>query len=167
LIVAVAFIVFTVKNAMKVKKPEEMKEQPKSAVLMKIFTNYTQLISIVASFDFDWPDQITGLFSAQSKVASSSSSVFSIDCFFPEATPGSSFRPFFVRLLFISLSPILLVAISAIVWHIVLKIYAKKEGKTTYDKKMFTSKLTTTCVVLLFMIHTNIIQTTLQGFKYV
>jgi hypothetical protein len=149
---------------MKVKK--EIKEQPKSAVLMKIFTNYTQLISIVASFDFDWPDQITGLFSAQSKVASSSSTVFSIDCFFPEATPGSSFRPFFVRLLFISLSPLLLVVISTIVWHVVLKIYAKKAGLATYNKAEFKSKLTTTCVVLLFMIHTNIIQTTLQGFKY-
>lgn len=165
LIVAVAFIVFTVKNAMKVKK--EIKEQPKSAILMKIFTNYTQLISIVASFDFQWPDQITGLFSAQSKVASSSSSVFSIDCFFPEAKPGASFRPFFVKLLFISLSPLLLVGIAALVWHIVLKIYAKKAGLKEYNKREFRSKLTTTSVVLLFMVHTNIIQTTLQGFKCV
>jgi hypothetical protein len=164
---AVAFIVFTVKNAMKV-KPEASKEKPKSAILMKILTNYMQLVSIVASFDFKWPEEVTSMFSAQTKVASSSSTVFSIDCFYPEATPGSSVRPFFTKLLFLSLSPILLVAISALVWFLVLLHYARKNPDPTkrkIDKHEFKSRLTTTCVVLLFMIHTNIVQTTLLALK--
>jgi hypothetical protein len=163
LLLAIGFIVFTVKNALKI-KPTEAGYKPKSSILMKIFFNYLQLVSIVSSFPFDWPSAVTSMFSSENTIASSSSQVFSIDCFFPAAKQGDSFRPYFVKLLFISLSPLLLIVVSTAVWFFVFLYYKMKNG-TPIDKHKFKSNLTTTVVVLLFMIHTNLVQTVISSFK--
>jgi len=156
IIAAIGFIVFTVRNALKIKDFTKDGGKPKTSILIKIFLNYVQLVSIVASFDFEWPSQVTSLFTVQSKVSSSSSTVFSIDCFIPSS---DSVKPFFSKLLFISLSPLFLIGIAYLVWWIIFQV------KRIYDNKKLKSNLITTCVVLLFMLHTTLVQTSITGFR--
>lgn len=157
---AIAFIVFTVRNALVVKDFAKSGGKPKTSILIKIFLNYVQLVSIVSSFDFQWPSQVQSLFSVNSKVSSSSSSVFSVDCFLPSSS-NPNMRPFFIKLLFISLSPIFMIGLAALVWVIIMKV------KKAWDSIVFKSNLTTTCVILLFMIHTTLVQTAIYGFRYI
>jgi len=156
IVAAIGFIVFTVRNALKLKDFTKDGAKPKTSILIKIFLNYVQLVSIVSSFDFEWPSQVTGLFSVQSKVSSSSSTVFSVDCFLPSS---GTIRPFFSKLLFISLSPFFLILISLGVWFIIFKV------KKWTDWTRLKSNVTTTCVVILFMIHTTLVQTSILGFR--
>lgn len=137
-------------------------KKPKTSILMKIFLNYLQLVSIVASFEFKWPDEVEELFSYQNKVAESTSQVFSIDCFFPETDKESKFKPFFIKLTFISLSPFIIIAISYVVWLVVSKYYSIK-NKKPIDWIRFKSNLITTSVVMVFMIHTTLVQTAILG----
>lgn len=55
-------------------------------------------------------------------------------------------------------------------WYAIFKYYANKKEdpkeKGKIDKERFKSNLTTTLVVLLFMIHTNLVQTSILGFRY-
>ena len=157
IIAAIVFIVFTVRNALKLKDFTKSDAKPKTSILIKIFLNYVQLVSIVSSFDFEWPSQVSGLFSVQSKVSSSSATVFSVDCFLPSS---GTIRPFFSKLLFISLSPLLLIVIVLVVWLIIFKV------KKWSDRARFKSNVTTTCVVILFMLHTTLVQTSILGFRF-
>jgi len=156
IIAAIGFIIFTVRNALKIKDFTKEGAKPKTSILIKIFLNYVQLVSIVATFDFEWPSQVTSLFTVQNKVSSSSSTVFSVDCFIPSS---DSVKPFFSKLLFISSSPLFLIGIAYLVWWIIFRV------KRNRDRKKLKSNLITTCVVLLFMIHTTLVQTSITGFR--
>ena len=52
------------------------------AVLMRIMTNYFQIISFAASFNLAWPNSIKQLYDSISIISSSSDMALSLDCFF-------------------------------------------------------------------------------------
>lgn len=155
ILVAIFVMVFTIRNALKVKETSKL-NKPKSSILIKILLNYIQLVSIVGSFDFQWPDALKTMFDTQDKVASGPSLAFSVDCLLP-----SSYRPFFTKLLFVSASPLVLIIIGSIIWLIIFFV-----RKASFDRQKFKSNITTTFVVLLFMIHATLIQNLLFAFRY-
>ena len=164
LIMAIFFIVYTVKGALKIKKAMlQGKGRPKSSIYMKIFFNYVQLVSIVSSFQFKWPKEVEGMFTYQNRIASSASEVFSVDCLLP-SFEGNSIRPFFIKMIIISLSPILLLIGCIVIWLIIYKIQQCRK-KIKFDKPNYWSNVITTIVVLLFMIHTTLVQNTILGFR--
>lgn len=157
ILVAIFFIVFTVRNALKVKDATQI-NKPKTSILVKVFLNYVQLVSIVGSFQFQWPEQIKTMFEVQNKVASSPSVVFSVDCLLPNQT--TSTRAFFTKLLLISISPLILIMIGMIVWLVIFMV-----RKAEFSLNLFRSNLTTTFVVILFMLHATLVQNSILAFR--
>ena len=51
------------------------------ATLMRIMTNYLQVISTVLAFDAKFPNSLNDIFKPASMIGSSSESLVSIDCF--------------------------------------------------------------------------------------
>lgn len=157
IIVAIFVIVFTVRNALKVKEQNKLNKS-KTSILIKIFLNYVQLVSIVGSFQFQWPEEVKTMFTVQNTVASGPAEVFSLDCLFPPQTTTS--RTFFQKLLFISLSPLVVIAIGTIIWIIIFMV-----KKARFDSKLFKADIITTYVVIIFILHATLVQTSLIAFK--
>ena len=92
-------------------------------------------------------------------MANSASTVFSVDCMVRfGALKNENLGFFFIKLVFIFVTPVLIAVISTIVW---ICIYWKRKGlKQTFKnpeiKEEFKSKLTTTNVVILFLVHTTV-----------
>ncbi|CDW79966.1 UNKNOWN [Stylonychia lemnae] len=130
------------------------------SIYMKILMNHFQLILLVSSFNFSWPEEVTSFFSSSSPVAESSSQIFSIDCFM--TGQGSSddqsnlFRTFFLKLLAFALLPILLACASYGFWFLNQKI-----KKTEFQR----GKAISTLVITMFIIHPNIVQYMFDDFN--
>jgi hypothetical protein len=213
-LLAMAFIIFTIRNALNVKvtKPhpdekdietdilirrlsmnnrsstasrtESLRRRPsltkkkidynKSSILIKILLNYLQLVSVVTQFQFRWPGNVKETLKVQARIASSLSEVFSFDCLLkqesedelvdPEDRDASKPSTFFVKMLIISISPFIILFVSTIVWLIIFLI--KYGGKITEKWAIFRSNLTTTCIILLFMVHTTIVRTCFLSFRF-
>ncbi len=58
-----------------------LKESKVLGISFKIFLNYIQTVSIVASFNMKWPIYARSFFNAQSGVGTFSTQLFSLDCF--------------------------------------------------------------------------------------
>lgn len=52
-----------------------------TSVYVKILMNHIQIISLTASFDFNWPELVRKFFDIASYPANVGNSIFSIDCF--------------------------------------------------------------------------------------
>ena len=155
---AAGFIIFTVRNALKLKDVKKDDKKPKISILIKILLNYVQLVSIVGSFSFEWPAAVKQMFNVQTKVSSSASEVFSVDCLLPQSD-NPTIKPVFTKLLIIVLSPIFLMIAVTFIWIIIIKL------KKTAGKSKLIPNVTTTCIILLFMIHTTLVQTALTIFR--
>ena len=56
-------------------------DEDRSPIYVKILYNYIQIIAILGSFQFNWPDQLTELFEYNKNVISATQEFFSMDCF--------------------------------------------------------------------------------------
>ena len=87
------------------------KEQAITSIYFKILMTYLQIIMLTISFDLNWPSLVLDMFSAQSKVGGSSDQLFSIDCFI-----GSTFNPYYAKLILLALLPAICALFSLIFW---------------------------------------------------
>lgn len=100
-----------------------------TSVFQKILLNHIQLVVLTASFDFKWPDSVTGFFKINEPLGEATEKIFSIDCFATEylGKPSSTedngdlieFRIFYIKLLIFVILPFLLVAISYGGWWLI------------------------------------------------
>jgi len=131
-----------------------------TSIFMKILMNHMQLITLTASFNFSWPEQVLAFFSAVKPASSASTQVLSVDCFLGSksnsTTPDESgMRVFWQKMIMYALMPFLLALVSYIVWwvHSAYKKYEMPYGKTI-----------STLVILLFLVHPNIVEYMFNGF---
>ncbi|CDW80304.1 UNKNOWN [Stylonychia lemnae] len=133
------------------------------SIYMKILLNHFQLIMVTASMDFQWSQQIIDFFSQTKKVATFSTQIFSIDCFLDERTSDDinetqkGSRIFFQKMILVALLPFILSIGCYIIWYLIG--YFKKELQ---NKK---SKIMSSLVILLFLVHPSIIQYMFYGFN--
>ena len=52
------------------------------SVFVRILMNHLQMLSLIATFDFEWPNQLSKFFQAMEPVSQSSIQILSLDCFF-------------------------------------------------------------------------------------
>lgn len=162
-IAAIIYIVFTIRKAMTVKKEDKDKSN-KAAILMKILTNYFQLVSIVSSFNFNWSDNASTMVQGQSQASEATGQVFNFDCVLKSmGTQNIGLSSFFLKLSFIALFPVLAYLICRIVWLIIYLKRHKKKIKEFLSE--MNNKLTTSIVVIMFIIHPNIVKTSIYGFR--
>lgn len=120
------------------------------AVLMRIMTNYLQIMSFAASFNLGWPESLKRLYDSITVISSSSEMAFSMDCFFDQAgmrdTVEIETPTFFLKALLLMLSPILALIIIVVFWG----IYAcfKKHDRNTVIRNIMVS-----IIVVIFMAH--------------
>ena len=128
---AVAFIVFTVRNALVTGKKASKnihRTYNQRSLLIKIAINYFQIVSIVSTIDFKWNDESRTTVEYQGKIVSSVSEIFSVDCIINNRNHNSSEiegqssgrNSFFLKLILIVCTPIIFGLISFIVWSLVL-----------------------------------------------
>ena len=145
------------------KAEEEVKDR--SSIYVKVLFNYIQILAILSTFPFDWPSELSSLFSDNKEAQKSSQSFFSIDCFLKgDVFSKVGFRVFFTKLMLYSLSPVGFLIICYAVWLLVY--YAKWRGRIREHRIEFEEDLVTSMVVLLFMVHPNILQQDFDSFAY-
>jgi len=135
------------------------KEESQIAILMKIMTNYLQVIAAVLSFNIDYPDEINDIFLPVDKAGSASTPFVSFDCFVQDReltlfTPS----PSFLRVFLSGILPILFFASTLIIWTILF--YTKHSLFKNWRRNVIVSN-----VVILFLLHPNLTRTFLTMFQ--
>eukprot|EP00347_Sterkiella_histriomuscorum_P016197 403354113 len=143
LILYVAYIVQSVLRNSKPNKPQ--------TVLIRILTNYFQVIMLVKDFDLHWPPQVSNVLNYFSYVSSSSEKMFSFDCVFYQLGMAKSSSSFYIKVIMYGLLPIGLSIIGAMFWGVVYGFY-KLKGKQI-DLVQF---ILVTCFVFIFIIYPQI-----------
>lgn len=77
LLFAIILIVLMIKSTM----AGAVEKKNVTSIFMKILMNHMQLITLTASFNFSWPEQVLSFFSAVKPASSASTQVLSFDCF--------------------------------------------------------------------------------------
>lgn len=62
-------------------KVEEEEEEDRSSIYVKILFNYIQIIAILGTFQFNWPDEMTEVFTYNKQIVKATQEFFSMDCF--------------------------------------------------------------------------------------
>lgn len=142
----VIFSLFILRSNIKTARLGEINQ---TTVLIRIMTNYIQLISLVQSLNLDWPSFVDEVYSGQDRVSSSSDQVFNFDCISTTDTPNIYFR-----LVFICLLPIPIMILVLVMWTIIKFLLKMPWPEIRY-------RIRGTITNLLFLIHPVIIKTCL------
>ena len=131
------------------------------ATLMRIMTNYLQVISTVLAFDANFPNSINGIFEPSNIIGSSSESFVSVDCFIEDnemqafANNATVFKIFLIALL-----PLALILLYSVMWtilHLTLNKYFKD----------LTRYIIVSIIVILFLLHPTLTRSGLSIFQCV
>ena len=121
------------------------------SVLLKILTNYLQLMIITTVLKMKWPEPFYQLITVQERIGSSTGKIFSLDCLIQM---NSSVKPYYVSILINFLAPLVIGVLVLIVWGIVALV-----KNSIYEViKPFTTSL----VVIFFLMHPGISNTSLS-----
>ena len=131
------------------------------ATLMRIMTNYLQVVSTVLAFDANFPNTINDLFEPAYMIGSSSESFVSVDCFIQDSemnafAPNATIFKIFLN----SLLPIVLILLYSVIWvilHLVFKKYIE-------DVKRY---IVVSIIVILFLLHPALTRSGLSIFQCV
>lgn len=135
------------------------KKESQKSILMKILTNYLQVLTTILSFNMEYPSTVTDIFSPADKVSSTSTPFVSFDCFVTGQdlvlfTPS----PQFLKDFFSGLLPIVLFLLTVAIWGLLYLIPYKWF-------KNYKRNLIVTNVVVLFMLHPNLTSNFLTVFE--
>ena len=154
IIVFMFFMLLIIVNIRKSKESE-------LSTLMRILTNYLQLLSTSLSFNVQYPRSFTDMFYPVERVGSSSDTFLSFDCF---VTDYEITGPFpsntFFKLFLMALLPIILFIIISIIW-IILRLI---NGKWIPDLKR---NIVISFISIIFLLHPNLTKNSLSIFQCV
>ena len=130
-----------------------------TTTLMRILTNYLQVISTVLAFDANYPDIVDDLFSPAHTIGSSSESFVSLDCFIQDSEMNA-FAPnaAIFKIFLISLLPIFLIILYSVMWMILHTIFRK----CLHDMKR---SIVVSIIVILFLLHPALTRSSLSMFQ--
>ena len=91
--------------------------ESQTSTLMRIMTNYLQVISTLLAFDANFPDTINDVFEPANTIGSSSESFVSVDCFIQD-NEMNGFAPnaTIFKIFLISILPINLIILYSLIW---------------------------------------------------
>eukprot|EP00347_Sterkiella_histriomuscorum_P006984 403350694 len=143
-------------------------------IYSKILLNHFQLIMMTSAFDFEWSQLILDYFNSTKQVATVSTQIFSFDCLIDKRefqqrnsseivfkySPldiSSRIRITFVKIILISVLPLMLIACSIVGWQFYKVAFRKAIS-------LF-SRVMSTAVIVLFLAHPSIVQFMFLNFK--
>eukprot|EP00347_Sterkiella_histriomuscorum_P003258 403364981 len=118
-------------------------------VLLRIMTNYLQIMTTAAAFNLDWPSAFKDYLNFFTIFGETFEGFTNFDCFIEYLgvdNISSDSSNYYYKALFISFLPILIISVYAVVLVIVNKF--RKAGKKNLKNQIIVS-----CVVVLFTIH--------------
>ena len=101
------------------------KRNKPQTVLIRVLTNYFQVVMLVKDFDLHWPPQVKSVLGYFSYVSSSQDEVFSFDCIYKQLGIIKT-STFYVQVVMYGLLPIILTLLSSVFW-IVVKLTIKSK----------------------------------------
>ena len=146
------FMILIVINVRKV-------EESQLSVLLRILTNYLQLITVSTSFSSSYPRTLVSLLLPIKRLGGSTNSFLSIDCFFTkyEVTGPFDSNAIF-KLFLLMLLPLILFGLIAMIWLIVFLI------KRSWVKNM-TRNLIISFITIVFLLHPKLTEQSINVFK--
>ena len=149
-----AFIVWII--VVNVRKTEESQ----MSVLLRIFTNYLQLISSTMSFNVNYPSTLSSIFSPFSQIGSSSEVFLSFDWFITDYEIKGPFPSNKLFKIFLSaLLPIILIAVFSVIWFM---IRLMKNGWVPNIKR----NIIISFITIIFLFHPRLTQQSLLIFQW-
>lgn len=127
--------------------------------------NHLQIVSLTATFDFDWPSLVRKFFAVQMPVANVGELFLSIDCFLNKGPSNSTsdspndgaLRILYLKVLIMAVVPIVMVILVYLAWAL---ITCRQSDKKACKEKAFSSM-----VIILFLVHPSIVQYMFKVFK--
>ncbi|CAG9312604.1 unnamed protein product [Blepharisma stoltei] len=151
-----ALLIFITIIILKTTRHSWYKPNSFSSIYIRIFWNYLQIIIIIATYNLNWPFEVTEFFFVQTSMDYIGGQLFSFDCFLQSSYSKSNI--YYIKILVTSLTPFLIGLLCLLFWILVC-IIKKKHIKEIKDDFISTS------VVLLFLIHPSIIDTMFNAFS--
>jgi hypothetical protein len=118
-------------------------------VLIRILTNYLQVLVLVSDFELNWPSQVKDVFDSASYLTSSSEEFFSFDCIIKQLGI-TSMSSYYLKVIFFGLLPIILSIIAGFIW-LLIKISCKN-----WNKFSLWNNIQISCQVLIFLFYPKI-----------
>ena len=133
--------------------------ESQSTTLMRILTNYLQVVSTVLAFDASYPDTVNDLFSPANIIGSSSESFVSLDCFIQD-NKMNAFAPneTIFKIILISFLPVALILIYVILWLSIYLIFKK------YSRDL-KRNIIVSVLVILYLLHPALTRSSLSMFQ--
>jgi len=134
-------------------------EESQVSVLLRILTNYFQLISTSMSMSLSYPDSLTRIFGPLQRIGGSSDSFLSFDCFIRDSDIKGPFESNEVfKLFLLALLPVILFVMVGFIWMTVYFI------KNNWVKSM-TRNLIISFITILFLLHPKLTEQSLNVFR--
>lgn len=135
------------------------KKENEASILLRILTNYIQLIGAALSFNLNFPTSLLNVFGPIDTVGSASDTFLSIDCFIEDvemrgfAPTNELFKVFLSMIL-----PLVLISVVSAIFGVLYLINKNKFG----DIKRY---LVISILCILFLLHTTLTKTSLAVFE--
>jgi hypothetical protein len=153
-IVLIFLMILIIINIRKTKESE-------ISVLMRILTNYLQLITTSISFQTTYPASLTDIFYPVDKVGSSTETFLSFDCFASDYEIKGPFPSTLMLKMFLSaLLPIILFSVVTVIWLALFLI--KRKWILSLERYMVI-----TFISILFLLHPKLAEQSLNFFQWV
>ena len=153
MLMAFAYLLVLIVTTIRKKKENE------TSILLRIMTNYLQLISAAYSFNLKFPDSFTQVFGSIEIIGASSDAFLSFDCFV-EDNEMKFFTPsveIFKAFLSIFL-PVILIIIFMLIWSILYMINKRLFGNIKRN-------IIISIICTMFLLHPNLTKQALSMFE--
>ena len=137
------------------------KKENQTSIMLKVMTNYLQLVAAAYSFNMNFPSSLLSIFGSMDTIGSSSDAFLSFDCFIEDAQvkwmmPSNEIFKVFLTIFL----PIVLILIFMLIWTILYLVSSSRFG----DWKRY---VVISIICTLFLLHPNITKQALGLFECV
>jgi hypothetical protein len=126
---------------------DSIRPKAEYSILIKIMTNYLQLVTLVTGFELKWPREVEDAFTAQSTIGGSLEQLFSFDCFI--GSDSSQETMYYRKMVIMALIPIPLVVASILFWLTIVL--------GTRKWKFMREECAASVVIMFFLIQPNLV----------
>lgn len=153
------------------------KSKFKLNVLTRMLTNHVQLMLITVSFKLDYPSMIDSMMSSTSPVADLPSQLISFDCFIDQrnadGTGENTIPLLFSKLIITVMLPLVLMGVSFVFWYSRyrwnIRHLRQNDTEDEYERRECASernsRILTTNLVVLFIIHPSLVKVMFDMFN--
>ena len=134
-------------------------EESQLSVLLRLLTNYLQLISTSLTMNSSYPETFANIFIPAKRIGSSSESFLSFDCFIRNSEIKGPFDSnSFFKLFLLALLPLFIFMVVTLIWVILYLVNHK------YVKDM-QRNLIISFISILFILHPKLTEQSIQSFR--